>query len=132
LANYEASFGVREAAVYTLPDGGSGLGLATAVDATVTPVAASCTSAGRALFFDVNCDNPVSIGSVWTYPAPVRDAGSTTALLTDASGNALASVQQLPGGREVLELSFGQTKYAAHSLQLLYGVINWVTRGIFL
>ena len=131
LTAYEASFGVREAAVYVLPDGGYGLGLATAVDATVTPSPASCTGAGRAVFFDVNCANPVSIGGVWTYPAPVHDAATTTALLLDGSGNALASVQQLPGGREALELSFGQSQYAVHSLQLLYGVINWVTRGLF-
>ncbi|HET6147955.1 MAG TPA: hypothetical protein VFH68_10530 [Polyangia bacterium] len=131
LTTYEASFGVREAAVYVLPDGGYGLGLATQVDATVTPSPATCTAAGRAVFFDVSCDNPISIAGVWTYPAPVRDQATTTALLVDASGNALASVQQLPGGREALELSFGQSRFAVHTLQLLHGVVSWVTRGIF-
>src|SRR6185369_90332 len=131
LQAYEAQFHVREASLYLLPDGTEGLGVATQQNTTTTALAASCTEDGREVFFDVNCGAPVQIKGVFAYPAPVTGAG-TQALLVDGAGKALASIHTYADQREALELSFAQTRTALHTLQLLYGVISWTTRGLFL
>jgi hypothetical protein len=131
LQSYEASFGVREASLYLLPDGAEGLGVATQQNTATTPLPVTCTEDGRELFFDVNCTAPITIQGVFAYPAPITGSG-TEALLTDAAGNAVASIHKFPDGREALEMSFGQSRTAIHTLQLLYGVVSWANRGLFL
>jgi hypothetical protein len=130
---YEAGFGVRQLALYTRPDdaGGEGLGVPVPIDTSRAPLPVTCTPAGRAVFFDVNCDGAVAIAGVPAYPAPVVDPAAT-ALLTEEDGQALASVKQVPDGRQAMELSFGQTRSAVHSLQLLYGAVSWTLHGLFL
>jgi MYXO-CTERM domain-containing protein len=129
LATYEASFGVRRAALYTLPDAGYGFGdtVATA-SGTVT---ARCTSAGTQLFTGANCGNPITIAGAVVYSAPSADPNSTP-LLTDGAGHPLAVTRRYPDGREALALTFSQADGATHTTQLLYGVIRWATRGLFL
>lgn len=129
LATYEAQFGVRRAALYTLPDAGYGFG--DTVSTASGTVTAHCTSAGSQLFTGANCANPIVIAGAVVYTATSADA-STVPLLIDGTGHALAVTRRYPDGREALALTFSQADGAAHTMQLLYGVIRWASRGLFL
>jgi MYXO-CTERM domain-containing protein len=129
LATYEATFGVRRAALYTLPDAGYGF-VPSAVTASGT-VAAHCTPEGAKVFVGANCAGPIAIANAVVYTAGPADA-STVPLLVDDAGHALAATRQTPDGRETLALTFSQADGAAHTLQLMFGVIRWAARGLFL
>jgi hypothetical protein len=129
LATYEATFGVRRAALYTLPDAGYGFG--GSVGTASGPVNGHCTPAGQAIFAGANCANPIAIAGAVVYTAVPADA-STVPLLVDDGGHALAVTRSYPDGREALALTFSQLDGATHTTQLLYGVIRWASRGLFL
>ena len=131
LAAYEARFGVRRAVVYAHPSAAYGLVLTAGSDARANPIAAHCTAAGSAVFVGANCAGPVAIDDGWAYGSQPADA-STVPLLVDAAGSVYAATRSYPDGREVLLLTFAQSPTAFHTLALGYGVVNWVTRGVFI
>jgi len=60
-------------------------------------------------------------------------AGTTvTPLLTDGSGNALSVIYNFGDGREYLTQTFDSNQFLTHDLVLAYGLVSWVTRGLFL
>ncbi|HVY41284.1 MAG TPA: polysaccharide deacetylase family protein [Polyangia bacterium] len=128
LADYEAGFGVRRAALYTLPD--AGYGFAPGTQAAAGTVAARCTPEGAKLFVGANCANPIAIANAVVYTA-APDA-SAVPLLIDETGHALAATRRTADGRETLALTFSQADGAAHTMQLMYGVIRWASRGVFI
>lgn len=131
LWDYEAEYRVRQVTWYTLPTADYGFGPTTAVDSSAAPVSATLTTAGRAVFATVNAANPVMVRNAWTYLAPPLADGTTVPLLTDAAGHALAVVRTWPDGRQNLALTFDSNRYLLHSLQLSFGLVNWVSRGLF-
>jgi hypothetical protein len=131
LWDYQARYQVRTAIGYVFPTLDYGYGAATGVDTTVTPIAATLTADGRPVFPYLNASNPLTITKAWTYLAPA--AGSdTTVLLTDAAAHALALVRHYPDGRQVFSTTFDGNFFLVHSLALSYGILNWVTGGLFL
>lgn len=131
LWDYQAKYRVRTAIGFIFPTPDYGYGAATGRDTTTSPVSATLTAAGRAVFPYVNAANPILITKAWTYLAPA--AGSdTTVLLTDAQGNALTLVRNYPDGRKVLSMTFDGNFFLVHSLALSHGVLNWVSGGLFL
>src|SRR6185436_17103378 len=96
----------------------------TSVDTSSTPLTTQCSTAGRALFPYVNCNNGVTIRGAFAYPATASD-GATVPLLTDGSGRILAATRAYGDGREALSLNFAQSASLFHSLTLLHGVISW-------
>ena len=105
LANYEATFQVRRASLYTSPDAGYGYSSSVSQDTQAAPLATQCTTAGRAVFPYVNCSNGVTISGAFAYRATPSDA-ATVPLLTDSSGRALAATRAYGDGREALSLNF--------------------------
>ena len=130
LASYEARFGVRRAVVYAHPSAAYGLTLTGGSDARSNPIAAHCTAAGTTVFVGANCAAPVTIDDGYAYRSQPSDA-STVPLLVDDAGNVFAATRTYPDGREVLLLTFAQSPTAFHTLALGYGVVSWVTRGVF-
>jgi len=131
LTTYEAAFGVRRAVLYGVPDEQFGFGDPVGVDTTTVPLVLHCTPAGAALFATVNCDNPVSITRAYAYAASALDA-DTVPLLVDDVGHALAAIRRYPNGRQALLLAFAQNDSLDHTLQLVPGLVHWVTNGLFL
>jgi len=132
LAGYEATFGVRHLSLYTAPSAAYGLSPAGAgYDPTSAPVAAQCTPAGAAVFLGANCANPVRIDRGYVYPAAAADA-ATTPLLVDGAGHVLAATFTGSDGRETLALTFGQSSAAVFTSELAYGLVSWVTKGVFI
>ena len=130
LASYEARFGVRRAVMYAYPTDAYGLTSTGGFDVSTRPIVAHCTAAGGAVFVGANCAGPVAIDEGWAYSSQATDA-ATVPLLVDDAGAVYAATRSYPDGREALVLTFAQSAIALHTLQLGYGVVNWVTRGLF-
>jgi hypothetical protein len=132
LRAYEAAFKVREISWYVYPGANQGLNPPTAgVDTDATPIEATLTAAGRAVFPYVNASNPLPISMAWTYLATPADP-KVTPLLVDGAGNALASSRVNADGRETLALTFDSNPWLIHDLVLAHGLVEWVTKGIYL
>ena len=134
LWQWEADFGIRQLNWYAYPTPDLGFGDATAIDTGATPVNATYTTAGTAVFSYVNTANPLVIKSAWTYLAflALPADTNTVALLSDAAGHALAAVKTYPDGRKVLTLTFDSNEWLRHNQIINYGLINWVNKGLFL
>jgi hypothetical protein len=134
LWQWQADFGIRQLNWYSFPSPDLGFGDVTAIDTSVTPLTVNYSAAGSAAFSYVNTANPLLIKSAWTYLAflatPVDT--NTVALLNDAQGHALAAVKTYPDGRQVLTLTFDSNEWLRHNQILNYGLINWVSKGLFL
>jgi hypothetical protein len=144
LRQYQSVYGVRSATMYTRPAltidvNNAALdltyGLTSAVEVIATnanPVTATFTPAGQQAFGYLNTANPISIkDGVYTYPSTPASA-ATVALLQTPAAKAIASVYTAPAGWQNLALAADNNPELTHTLLLGYGVVNWVTRGIFL
>ncbi|MFN8466041.1 MAG: hypothetical protein U0X20_10840 [Caldilineaceae bacterium] len=131
---YEAAFGVRQVTSYTVPGSSPdsyGLTYVNYQDTTSLPLTATFTNAGKQVYADLNTSNPVTFKGAWVYLGTVIDPNVTTPLLTTPEGYAIASITKYPDGRENLAITAGNNPYLIHSLQLSYGTVNWVTKGLF-
>ena len=132
LTTYEVQFGVRRVSLYTSPSASYGfVDSDVGVEATTSPISATCTAAGKALLVGTNCSNPVVINQGFAYPTAAADS-ATTPLLVDASGNVYAATRRYADGREALALTFGQASTYVSYLELAYGLVSWATRGFFI
>ena len=135
LWDYERTFGVRQVTSYTSPYGPPstyGLNLVTYQDTTTAPLSVQLTSAGQQVFPDLAPNGIFDIRYAWTYLATPTDA-TTTPLLTTTDGQyAIASVSNYADGRQNLTVTTANSPYLLHSMFFSYGIINWVTRGLFL
>lgn len=134
LWNYELSFHVRQSTLYTYPAGlpdNYGLTLISGGDTTTNPIQANLTPAGRGVFNYVNGAQPIVVTNAWTYLA--TPAGSNVVpLLSTPDGYAIASIYTASDGRQNLTITADENPDLRHSLQLAYGIINWVSKGFFL
>jgi hypothetical protein len=132
LRTYEAQFGVREVSWYVFPGADQGLNPTTVgQDTGASPISATLTSAGNAAFPYINAANAIPISLAWTYLTTAADA-SVTPLLLDAAGHVLMSSRVGPDGRETLAMTFDSNPYLLHHAILSHGLIEWVTKGVYL
>jgi hypothetical protein len=132
---YEAAFRVRQSTLYTYPGGYPdtyGLNLYSGVDTTTTALTAKLTAAGKNIFSYLNPTNPVSVRYAWTYLATPVSSTNPVSLLTTPEGYSIASIYTYPDGRQNLTITADGNPNLIHTLSLGYGVINWVTKGVFL
>lgn len=132
LWGYEQQFGIRTVSANTYPTADFGLAYK-GEDGTATT--ATWTSAGGTTFPYVNTSGTLPITNAWTYRASVAPGDTTTTpLLTDAAGDVLAAVHTYPaqGNRQALALTFDSAGYLTHGEVLGYGLVSWVTGGLFL
>lgn len=135
LWDYEATFKVRQVTLYTYPAGDPdnyGLNLYGGVDTTSSPVFANVTAAGKTVFSYLNAANPVKITNAWTYLATPASSTNPVPLLQTTDGFAIASIYSYTDGRSNLTITADGNPYLVHSMALGYGIVNWVTKGVFL
>ena len=133
---YEAAFGVRQVTSYTVagqlsPDS-YGMNYVGYQDVTNQSLTATFTDAGkpglrRRLTRAVQLRSQIH-GST---SGPSIDPAVTTPLLSRPKATPLASITTYPDGRQNLAITAGNNPNLIHSLQLSYGTINWVTKGLF-
>ncbi len=140
LWNYETIFHIRQINWYTYPTPDEGFNWTTTpggVDTTTTPIIAPFTVSGKQMFGAyANTDTPVAIQYAYTYLATPLDI-NTTPLIADSAGNALGAIRAYKDAsgnllRESLSLTFDSNPYLLHNMTLSYGLVNWVTKGLFL
>ena len=131
LAQYESDFGVRRLNWYGYPGPEQGFnwphGL---VDTSTSPVHGHWTPDGAAEFVYVNSANTFPITNVWAYLATPLDA-NTKVMMDDGNGNALIASVATPDGREVATVTFDSGTWVINSSVLYHGLVNWVSRGMF-
>jgi hypothetical protein len=133
LRTYESQLGIRELSWYTYPTADFGYQTPTLIDTTSHPVTAMLTTVAQKTAFPyMHIDAAITIRDVYTYLAKPLTDGATTPFLSDADGNALAALRTYPDGRQVLSLTFDSNPNLMHNMVLSYGLINWLTNGLFL
>ena len=132
LWQFEAKYRVRQASLYTYPGSTSpdayGLGTPSPLWGSGTPVTATLTAAGRQVFPYLNPAATIEFKNTYTYQARATTA---TPLLQDTAGNAIVSVNNYGDGRQNLAITSDGNPYLTHSLALGYGIVNWVTKGLY-
>jgi hypothetical protein len=133
---YESSFGVRQVTSYTSAFGfPETLGLsvpAHTIDTTTAPLSTTLTTAGRTVFNYLNPAINLTIGNAWVYESTITEPTTTTALLTSSTGYPIITTHTSADGRENLAVTAANAYYLRHSQVLGYGLVNWVTKGLFL
>ena len=139
LWEFEAAFDIRQITWYTYPSAKYGFEAPSAGFGTSsTPLSATFAPEGEQIWNNyVNTSNPVKIEDSYAYTAkPATEDPATgitnTPVLGDGNGNALGLVRSWPDGRENLALTFDSNQHLRHNQALSYGLVNWVTRGMFL
>ncbi|CAN0628081.1 conserved exported protein of unknown function [Burkholderia multivorans] len=156
LARYQFKYNVRLASMYTWPGDTGCLQYVGYRDTTGTSLAqalgATFTATGKTLFPYMNAgtsaSNPVPILNAWTYfmsPMSPLPTGTTVTSQIQATGtnnvtysvaatclfNNTAPVAGDSTSREIMAISFDNNPFLIHSMTLSYGIVNWVTRGLF-
>jgi hypothetical protein len=129
---FEAGFGIRTVSANTYPTADFGLSY---MGEDGTPTVGKWTAAGAAAFPYVNANGSLPIENSYTYRAATDPLDTTTVpLLTDSDGDVLAVTHTYPnqGNREVLALTFDSAGYLTHGQVLGFGLVSWVTKGLFL
>ena len=135
LTSYEQTFKIRQVNWFTYPGSDFGYNTATSTIPSTSTYSGSYTAAANGVFPYLNSATPLAIASAAVYLAtPITAPSGTTItpLITDASGNALSLIYNLGDGRQYLTQTFDSNQYLTHDLLLAYGLVNWVTQGVFL
>ncbi|WP_421381633.1 hypothetical protein ACOJQI_20630 [Bacillus salacetis] len=129
LWNYEAQYGVRQAVLYTYPGSyPDNYGLISSNGAS-SDLEAVLTKEGAETFSYLNPDIKIGIKGAWTYQAAHEEG--VTPLLKSTEGYTLAVLKNYPDGRESIALTMDHNPDQMHTMLLNYGIINWLTDGLF-
>ncbi|MDO4244472.1 MAG: hypothetical protein Q4C89_00415 [Deinococcus sp.] len=134
LFEYERAYGVRQLALYgspgTVPED---YGLRAVSGAETTTTSMKPTTAGRTVLSDLTSAS-IPVRYAYTYPATVVNVAgvTTTPLLVDSNGRVLAATSKSADGRERLLLTMAQNPALRHSQLLSYGLVGWLTKGVYL
>ena len=130
---FEAQFGIRSVSAFTYPT--ADYGLAPAGEGTLV-TSLKWTAAGAAAFPYVNAAGTIAVNSAasYDYRATALADGATTPILTDQSGYVVGVIHTYAnqGGRQILALTLNSAAYLLQGQVLGYGLVNWVTKGLFL
>ncbi|MDA0161522.1 hypothetical protein OM076_14695 [Solirubrobacter ginsenosidimutans] len=137
LAKFERTFGIRRLSDYTAP--GPAHGLNTVGGTSQDGVMANLTPAGKAAFpylkgpVQIANDDPM-VPETFGYPAtPVNTADWQTLLSGPTNNTAFLGIYTHPDdGREEMVMTVASNQFQSHNQLLRHGMLNWVTRGVFL
>lgn len=131
---FQARFGIRVASFCGIPRvfaTTNALMIHEPASTQETPLELTLTDAGRQIFGYLNgdCRIPVLSGTAIAV-TPMTIA--STPLLEGADGQTYGALWTTKEGCEYLALTLEHGERSLHTLLLAYGVLNWVTRGVFL
>ncbi|GIF23886.1 hypothetical protein BJ973_004498 [Actinoplanes tereljensis] len=131
---YERNFGVRQAALYTSygtwPEDYC-LRSAGEVSVGDTPLNVSLTTAGAGVFDYLKPAATIGLQQSYVYKTSIASGCAADATLTDGT-NVLGVRTTSTDGRERLALTFTSNQYLLQSDLLVYGLIRWATKGLYL
>lgn len=134
LDRYAKAFKVRMVSYYTYPEARYGLIPTSAVSTSdASPAYVNLTSAGAGVFPYLRPTASVKVANSYVYTATTNAAAGETTTPILRLGNAVVGVtHRKADGRELMALTMDNNPYLFHSAVFHYGVIQWVTKGIFL
>ncbi|MEZ5403534.1 MAG: hypothetical protein R2729_27895 [Bryobacteraceae bacterium] len=134
LDNYARDYKVRTAAMYAFPEPRFGMTFISALSPTEdAPAIATIPATGKQAFSYLNTSSQLKVMWAFTYlAAATPEAGETTTPVVTINGQVAGAIHTKADGREYMAFTFDQAPYLLHSQVLSYGMINWVTRGVFL
>ncbi len=134
LDTYAATYGVRTLSYYTFPSARYGMSFVSALATTAaTPGAITFGPPAGVVFSYLNTARALPVTNSYVYlAAPAVVMGESTSPLLSMGGATVAVIHRKPDGREYLALTFDNNPNLVHSLALSYGLVNWVTKGVFL
>lgn len=139
LDNYASQYQVRVVSYYTWPEAKWGLVAADggASYSTTNPLNVNFTPAAAAIFPYLTRTSPIPVEAgdtgIWAYQATTTAAaGETTTPILTAGNYTVAATHTTADGRETFALTFDNDVSLLHSMAFNYGVINWVTKGVFI
>lgn len=133
LWHYERRFRIRRVILYavgTAPED-YGLRLEELISTTDQALTVTFTEEGRRRFPYLNHTQGLRVTAAPVYLAQPID-GATLPLLVTPDGHIVATLYYESSGRELLALTMAHDPNALHTWLLGYGLVNWVTRGLFL
>ncbi|KVM84631.1 hypothetical protein WT05_15600 [Burkholderia stagnalis] len=152
LARYQFKYNARLASMYTWPGDTGCMQYIGSRDTTASPLATTLTTTGKTLFPYMNAGtttaNPLPVQNAWTYfmspasPLPtgttvtsqIQGTGANNITYSVAATCLFANTTPVTGdstSREIMAVSFDNNPFLIHSMTLSYGIVNWVTRGLF-
>jgi hypothetical protein len=131
LTAYEQKFGVRQLNWFASPGAAFGLNPSNKTISASSTYTGNYASGASGVFFYANTATPIAFSNATVYLASPLATG-VTPLITDASGNVLSLIYDQGDGRQYLTQTFDSNQYLMHNLVVAYGLLNWVTKGVFL
>ena len=134
LRTFQQRFGIRQVSLFCPPDASLmdfGLEVREFVNTNITPLQLSLTDAGREIFWYLNQSSPIVVRSVAAFLAHARD-DSVVPLLVTPAGQIGAALCYNRDGCEQLVLTMAHSVDLIHTQLVGYGLIHWLTHGLFL
>ncbi|MFY9265259.1 MAG: hypothetical protein WAO61_07515 [Solirubrobacterales bacterium] len=134
LANYTATYGVRQVTASIYPNAGYGLNTPSYAG-PATGQMMQVTTAGRTVFPELVGRVPIDAGSWGYFATPLatfQPGESFTTLLTVSQGRTVMGVFNHADGREELVFTIDSNQYQMHSMLLSNGLVGWLTKGRFM
>lgn len=132
LNTYLATYKARLVSLYTWPTAAFGLQFSQGFDSGLQGDIKFLTGS-ETVFPYLNRTQPMKISGAYAYLATtVAASGETTTPILSLSGFTVAAIHKKADGREILALTFDNAPHLVHSLAFGYGILNWVSKGMFL
>ena len=130
LDKYAMQYGVRTLAYYTFPD--PRYGIMWTGDAQVGGTLSFLPASSQA-FPDLTRTGQIPVEFAYVYKAtPVAGAGETSTPILSMDGQTVGVLHKKADNREYLALTFDNSQHLSHSMALGYGLVKWVTGGVFI
>jgi hypothetical protein len=134
LWSYETTYGVRQAALYTSygtwPEDYC-LSASSEGGVTEPPLTASLTTAGASIFDYLNPAAAIPVEQSYVYRTRIT-AGCTANPVLVSGSDVLAVQSTSSDGRQRLALTFTSNQNLNQAYLLVYGMLRWASRGMFL
>jgi hypothetical protein len=136
LAKFERTFGIRQVSDYTAPSPAHGLN--TVAGATQDGNVGTLTATGKAVFPYLKGPVPIAnddaiVAESFGYAASPVNAQNWQTPLPGPNGTAYPGIYTHPDdGREEMVMTVASNENQSQAQLLRHGMLNWVTRGVFL
>ncbi len=128
---YCRDYQVRTVSYYTFPEARYGMQLVSA--SSEAGVAVEFAPGAADAFPYLNRTNALPLSGAYLYQAkPVQGPGEVTTPVLTVNGLVSGVVHGKPDGRQTLALTMDHNPSLRHSMAMVYGVVNWVSKGVFL
>ena len=132
IEQYEQNFSVRQITSDVYPSATVGLNAPTTTFSMTSPEAiGSLTSAGQAVFSDLQPTAPITMDTgTYGYEATPLSGVTFSTLVSGPGNSSLVGVYVHPDGVQEMVVTFNENQYQMQAYLLRHGMLAWVTRGV--